>query len=102
VIKKGSFMMTKVIEDQDLLDILQKAIEFEEIKLKPKSCFYLKEKFQFQIVQLCSRVKSWQDHIDVIRLLRYASLKNGPMRRNVPVDPFITLPNLYTIDNIVP
>ncbi|MGI0046585.1 MAG: hypothetical protein ACREBB_05285 [Nitrosotalea sp.] len=41
-------MVTEVIEDQDLLDVLRNAIEFETTKGKQKSCFYCGEKFQIQ------------------------------------------------------
>lgn len=39
-------MVTEVIEDKDLLDVLQKAIEFENTIGKQKTCFYCGENFK--------------------------------------------------------
>ncbi|MGI0072792.1 MAG: ATP-binding protein [Nitrosotalea sp.] len=41
-------MVTEVIEEKGLLDVLHNAIEFEKTKGKQKSCFYCGEKFQIQ------------------------------------------------------
>lgn len=41
-------MVTEVIQDWDLLDVLQNAIEFETTKGKQKTCYYCGEKFEDQ------------------------------------------------------
>jgi hypothetical protein len=41
-------MVTEVIEDKKLLQVLQNAIEFEETKGKQKSCYHCGEEFQIQ------------------------------------------------------